>query len=72
MFGNVDVISFLIELAMVDRMRRCTGLLVIDIMLEMGIAVPNATVPASVRADVDDAELVCNRGCALPTIHIFL
>ena len=72
LFGNVDVISFLIELAIVDRMRRCTGLLAIDIMLETGIPVPNATVPASVRADVDDPELVCNRGCALPTIHLFL
>lgn len=73
LFRNGDVISFRTELAMVERMLRCTGLFAIDMTLATGIPVAMATVPASVMADDgNNAEFIRLRGNELPVIHFFL
>lgn len=73
LFRNGDVISFRTELAMVERMLRCTGLFAIDMTLATGIPVAMATVPASVMADDgNNAESMRMRGNELPVIHFFL
>lgn len=72
LFRNGDI-SFRTELAMVERMLRCTGLFAIDMTLVTGIPVAMATVPASVMADDgNNAEFIRMRGNELPVIHFFL
>lgn len=72
LFRNGDI-SFRTELAMVERMLRCTGLFAIDMTLATGIPVAMATVPASVMADDgNNAESIRMRGNELPVIHFFL
>lgn len=72
LFRNGDI-SFRTELAMVERMLRCTGLFAIDMTLATGIPVAMATVPASVMADDgNNAEFIRMRGNELPVIHFFL
>lgn len=72
LFRNGDI-SFRTELAMVERMLRCTGLFAIDMTLATGIPVAMATVPASVMADDgNNAESIRIRGNELPVIHFFL
>lgn len=72
LFRNGDI-SFRTELAMVERMLRCTGLFAIDMTLVTGIPVAMATVPASVMADDgNNAESMRMRGNELPVIHFFL
>lgn len=72
LFRNGDI-SFRTELAMVERMLRCTGLFAIDMTLATGIPVAMATVPASVMADDgNNAEFIRLRGNELPVIHFFL
>lgn len=72
LFRNGDI-SFRTELAMVERMLRCTGLFAIDMTLATGIPVAMATVPASVMAnDGNNAEFIRMRGNELPVIHFFL
>lgn len=72
LFRNGDI-SFRTELAMVERMLRCTGLVAIDMTLATGIPVAMATVPASVMADDgNNAESIRMRGNELPVIHFFL
>lgn len=73
LFRNADVISFRTELAMVERMLRCTGLFAIDMTLATGIPVAKATVPASVMADDgNNAESIRTRGNELAVIHFSL
>lgn len=72
LFRNGDI-SFRTELAMVERMLRCTGLFAIDMTLATGIPVAMATVPASVMVDDgNNAEFIRMRGNELPVIHFFL
>lgn len=72
LFRNGDI-SFRTELAMVERMLRCTGLFAIDMTLATGIPVAMATVPASVTADDgNNTEFIRMRGNELPVIHFFL
>lgn len=73
LFRNGDVISFRTELAMDERMLRCTGLFAIDMTLATGIPVAKATVPASVMADDgNNAESIRMRGNELAVIHFSL
>lgn len=73
LFRNGDVIAFRTELAMVERMLRCTGLFAIDMTLATGIPVAMATVPASVIADDgNNVESIRMRGNELAVIHFFL